>query len=236
MKNIPRIYLNENLETGKSFSISKDTEHYLSRVMRTDEFLVFNNGQEFHAKLATQDNMPYALCLMPSGRLDPSNDLTLAFAPIKQSRLEEMLSMATQTGVRKLQPVITERVNEHRVKWDRVRKIIIESAEQSGRNSVPELAEPVKFDEFLSKTESREPKAELFFADERTVDNNASRLTPYVSRQNDTVVLIGPEGGFSEREFAALDNADATGISLGPTVLRAETAAVAAIAALSHKA
>lgn len=233
MRNIPRIYLNENLEVGKSFPISKDIAHYLKDVMRTDKCLVFNNGEEFEAEL-----VPDSRFLVPTsktGRPDPSNELTLAFAPIKQARLEEMLSMATQMGVARLQPVVTDRVNEHHVKWDRIRKIIIEAAEQSGRNSVPELMEPMEFDAFLEGT------GDLVFADERLANPHprvSSSLTLARNsipprkrgRKSPGTILIGPEGGFSEKEFAALDVAGAAGISLGKTILRAETAAVAAIA------
>ena len=218
MKNIPRIYIDEPLAGGKQVKLSDGALHYLQKVMRADKFLAFNGGKEFHADLSVIGS--------ETGRADPSNGLTLAFAPIKQARLEEMLSMATQMGVAKLQPVITDRVNEHHVKWDRIRKIIIEAAEQSGRNSVPLLAASRKFDEFLQMQKN------LVFADERLTDSGIipDNFAQAQNFRNDTTILIGPEGGFSDKEFAALDKAVAVGIGLGKTILRAETAAVAAIA------
>jgi len=192
--------------------------------MRTDRCLVFNYGKEFKAELSVVSCS--LLVVSPTGRPDPSNNLTLAFAPVKQARMEEMLSMATQMGVKRLQPVITAFVNEHHPKWERIKKIVIEAAEQSGRNSVPELAEPQKFTEFLQGVK------DLVFADERAASPRSfpdSGLALHAPR-NDTIVLIGSEGGFSDAEFDALDKAGATGINLGPTILRAEVAAVVAIA------
>jgi len=213
MKNIPRIYIDEPLVTGKQIKLSANALHYLKKVMRTDKFLAFNGGQEYHANLSAVGHA--------TGRPDPSNNLTLAFAPIRQARLEEMLSMATQLGVAKLVPVVTERTNEHRTNWNRIKKIIIESSEQSGRNNVPELTPLQKFNEFIKAKN-------LFFADERLVHNDAPPTTTFKA----DIILIGPEGGFSDKEFAALDKVGATGISLGKTILRSETAAVVAVAKL----
>jgi len=219
MKNIPRIYIDDPLAPGKPIKLSDEVLHYLKKVMRTDKFLVFNSGQEFHADLSVIG--------APTGRPDPSGNFTLAFAPIRQARLEEMLAMCTQLGVAKLQPIVTERTTQHHINWNRIKKIIIESSEQSGRNSIPELATPQKFDEFIKNKN-------LFFADERFANDSLSASCLMLPVQNDCVVLIGPEGGFSDTEFAALDNAGAIGISLGKTILRAETAAVVAITKLVH--
>ncbi|MCL2369180.1 MAG: 16S rRNA (uracil(1498)-N(3))-methyltransferase [Alphaproteobacteria bacterium] len=226
MKNMPRIYINENLETGKEIPVSKDIAHYLQKVMRTDKCLVFNNGVEYNATIHESRFTIHGA----TAHTDPSNNITLAFAVIKQSRMEEMLNMAAQMGVARLIPVITDRVNEKFPKWERIKKIITEAAEQSGRNSIPILENPQKFGEFLGTRHQAPGTSDLFFADERTTNNtNAQCLMPS-AHHNDKVILIGPEGGFSNTEFDALDNAGAIGISLGKTILRAETAAVVAIA------
>ena len=247
MQNLPRIFIDAPLEVGKSFPLTHDQLHYLQKIMRVSakpkqsiehkaygideaEFLIFNKGQEFGAKLVTEKSMPYALCLMLSERVDPSNNLIFAFAPIKQSRMEEMLNAATQMGVAKLQPVITDRTVERFSKWERIRKIIIEASEQSGRNSVPELLPPQKFFEFLRGLGIGDRG--LVFADERFV-HDATRQSPVPNPQppqKPQAVFVGPEGGFSPAEFAALDAAGAVGISLGKTILRAEVAAVVALA------
>lgn len=232
MKNIPRIYLSQKIMTGQVIPADKDTVHYLQKVMRTDKCLVFNDGVEFNAKLAPIENngkiMHYELCIMDStNHLDPSNDVTFCFAPIKKT--DDMLNMVTQMGVAKLQPVITERTVAHHINWKRMEKIIIEASEQSNRNSVPELMPAQKFDEFLQEAGTGSRK--LYFADERTAyTNNEYRITN--NDKNGITVFVGPEGGFSSAEFDALDKSGAHPMSLGKTILRAEVAAVAALAKL----
>ena len=137
-------------------------------------------------------------------------------------------------GVARFQPVITERTNAHHINWARMKKIAIEASEQSGRNNVPQIAQPVKFDEFI-RNRNKEQEG-IAFADERMASNDKSNLPIpcSCSYQNGYAVLIGPEGGFSDNEFAALDEIGATGISLGPTILRAEVAAVVAITKAIH--
>jgi 16S rRNA (uracil1498-N3)-methyltransferase len=226
MQNLPRIFLNENLEAGKSFPLAKDQLHYLTKVMRLKdnaEILIFNNGLEFVAKIANCS----LIIANSTNRSDPSNNITLCFAPIK--RLDEMLNMATQMGVAKLQPVITERTTARHTNWDRMRKIITEAAEQSGRNSVPELLPEIKFKDFIKGQMDKRADGQLIFADERKAGQNTNyglSICPSALLS----IFIGPEGGFSEGEFSALDAAGAIPLSLGKTILRAETAAVAALA------
>ena len=120
-------------------------------------------------------------------------------------------------GVARFVPVVTERTVAHHVNWSRMKKIAIESAEQSNRNSVPEISEPIPFAKLDLKN--------LAFADERTAYNPKSN---YEIPSNIQSILVGPEGGFSDSEFAALDNAGAVSVTLGKTILRAELAAVIA--------
>ena len=216
MQNIPRIFLDEFLETGKTVPANKDVVHYLRRVMRRDSCLVFNNGDEYSACLI--DNDKNILIGEKTEHTDPSNNLTLYFAPIK--RLDDLLNMATQMGVKKLQPVITNRTVANHINWNRMRKIVIEASEQSGRNSVPELCAPVKFEDLdFSK---------IVIADERA--GHGKEIVNSIDLQNDVYgVFVGPEGGFSESEFEKMDMAGVKTISLGKTILRAEVAAVVAI-------
>ncbi|MDR2412879.1 MAG: 16S rRNA (uracil(1498)-N(3))-methyltransferase [Rickettsiales bacterium] len=218
MKNLPRIFINEQIEAGKSYLLTAAQSHYLTKVMRVGRCLIFNNGLEFSAELAGDSK--YLVAGAQTGRRDPSNDMTFCFAPVK--KIDEMLNMATQMGVGRMQPVITERTVARHANWGRIEKIIIEASEQSGRNSIPELAAPIIMDSWIKKQREK-----IVFADERLAhcDSHSANL-PF----RPSVLLIGPEGGFSPAEFAALDNAGAVGISLGKTILRAETAAVAALA------
>jgi 16S rRNA (uracil1498-N3)-methyltransferase len=215
MQNLPRIFINEKLEIGKQIRLSSEQSHYLTKVMRTDKCLIFNDGFEFLTSITDS----VLNIINKTEHADPSNKIVFCFAPIKQSRMEEMLNAATQMGVAVLQPVITDRTTERFPKWQRIEKIIIEASEQSGRNSVPKLLPPIKF--------SGLDKNNLIFADERFAHENKADTGKL---KNCSSILIGPEGGFSPTEFAALDGDVAVGISLGKTILRAETAAVAALA------
>jgi 16S rRNA (uracil1498-N3)-methyltransferase len=152
----------------------------------------------------------------PTSHVDPSNDIVLMFSPIK--RTDDLLNMATQMGVRAFLPVITQRTNANHINWERMQKIVIEAAEQSNRNSVPVIKTPIKFSSLDLKG--------VVFADERAAYGHKVN----VGAGDITSILIGPEGGFSDAEFVALDAAGAYGISLGKTILRAELAAAVAIA------
>ena len=213
MQNIPRIFINEKLEPGKSVVIDKDVVHYLRRVMRRDDCLVFNNGDEYSAKLSVDNNN--MIIGEKTDHIDPSNDLMLYFAPIKKT--DELVNMATQMGVGTFVPVITNRTVAGHVNWDRIRKIMIEACEQSNRNSVPQLMDPVKFDDL--------DLSGLIVADERFAHGKENTDKKISGKR----LLIGPEGGFSPAEFEKMDKAGVLGLSLGKTILRAETAATVAI-------
>lgn len=214
MKNIPRIFVGENIASGMVIPVERSVSHYLTRVMRTTECLVFGNGNEYSAVLS--DDGRFFSVGAQTAHPDPSNNIRLMFAPIK--RTDDLLNMATQMGVAEFLPVITARTNANHINWERMQKIVIEASEQSNRNSVPKILNPIKFSEL--------DLSDVVFADER-----AAYGKELPSGAGDvTSILIGPEGGFSEEEFNALDAAGARGISLGKTILRAELAASIAIA------
>lgn len=219
MQNIPRIFINQNLKTGNIISVDKNVIHYLRHVMRRKDCLVFNNGDEYHAILSDNDNN--MIIGDKTDYKDPSNDLILYFAPIK--KLDEMLNMVTQLGVGVLQPVITERTVARHVNWERMQKIIIEASEQSGRNSIPKLLEPIKF-------------KDVNFTDLIVADERAAHGKDIISDvKNHKKIFVGPEGGFSQQEFDIMDQSGAKGLSLGKTVLRAEVAAVVAVTKVINK-
>lgn len=213
MKNIPRIFVGNNVSENITLPVARDVAHYLTKVMRTGQFLAFGGGREFNATLSDDDK--HMIIGSETEHTDPANDITLMFAPIK--RTDDLINMATQMGIKAFQPVITARTVAHHINWQRMNKIATEAAEQSNRNSVPTILPPIKFAD-LDKTN-------IWFADERAayganIKNQAKQTKS---------ILIGPEGGFSDEEFAELDKANAHGISLGKTILRAEVAAVVAI-------
>ena len=214
MKNIPRIFVGENIASGMVIPVERSVSHYLTRVTRTTECLVFGNGNEYSAVLS--DDGRVLTVGAQTAHPDPSNNIRLMFAPIK--RTDDLLNMATQMGVAEFLPVITARTNANHINWERMQKIVIEASEQSNRNSVPKILNPIKFSEL--------DLSDVVFADER-----AAYGKEFPSGAGGvTSILIGPEGGFSEDEFNALDAAGARGISLGKTILRAELAASIAIA------
>ena len=214
MKNIPRIFVGENIECGIDIPVGRDVSHYLTRVMRTKDCLVFGNGCEYSAVLS--DDGKFLTVGAQTGHSDPSNNIRLMFAPIK--RTDDLLNMATQMGVAEFLPVITARTNANHINWERMQKIVVEAAEQSNRNTVPKILKPIKFTEL--------DLLNVVFADERAAYGKDLK-----SGTGDiNSILVGPEGGFSDDEFNALDTAGARGISLGKTILRAELAASIAIA------
>lgn len=212
MKNIPRIFAGNDLAVGKTVPIAPDVARYLTRVMRRTDCVAFGGGAEYSACIS--DDGRALLIGDKTDHADPSNDLTLMFAPIK--RTDDLINMATQMGIAKFLPVITEHTVAQHINWERMRKIAVEAAEQSNRNSVPEILPPVRFGELNLSN--------IAFADER-----AAYGADAPHHTDAKFILVGPEGGFSTAEFAALDAAGARGISLGKTILRAELAAVIAI-------
>jgi len=219
MQNVPRIYLNENLESGKVFPIDKDVVHYLRRVMRRDDCLVFNKGAEYSARL-TEDNKSIVVG-EKTNRVDPSNDIVFYFSPIKKT--DELLNMVTQMGVAVIQPVVTERTVANHINWNRMKKIIVEAAEQSNRNSIPELKAPIKFDDLDLNN--------LIVADERFAHDFEKKENYKKSNR----IFVGPEGGFSPKEFEKMDGTGVIGLSLGKTILRAEVAGVVSVAKVLNK-
>ena len=141
MKNIPRIFIGDNIHSGAIVPLEKSVAHYLIRVMRTDTCLVFGGGREFNANVSPDNK--FLIIGDETSHQDPSNDITLMFAPIK--RTDDLLNMATQMGVARFQPVITARTVANHINWERMKKIVIESSEQSNRNSVPEILAPKNF-------------------------------------------------------------------------------------------
>jgi 16S rRNA (uracil1498-N3)-methyltransferase len=152
------------------------------------------------------------------------------FAPLKHARLDYMVQKAVELGVSRLQPILTRNSQVGRINLDRMKANAVEAAEQCGILTLPEIAPAVTFDEMLA---ARDPARLLIFCDENAeVADPIAALMPYrTAHACPLAVLVGPEGGFAERERAALVGLpNVVRISLGPRILRADTAAVAALA------
>src|SRR5690348_13869984 len=235
----PRLYDDAPLKAGEQVALDRDSTNYLRNVLRLktgDGILVFNSRDgEWQARLQSEGKRALALELGEQVRPQPLYpfDLHYLFAPIKHARLDYMVEKAVELGVTKLQPVLTRHTQVTRVNTERMRANAIEAAQQCGILTLPEIAAPISFKTMLSELADT---VMLVYCDEEatvTPPNLAlMEVRPVVTDHAMPVaVLIGPEGGFSEEERAALlERANALRLSLGPRVLRADTAAVAALA------
>ena len=216
--------------------LSRDEAHYLFSVMRLGpgaELRVFNGRDgEWAAEVAEAGKRGGLLTAVtqtaPQAVLP---DLWLLFAPVKKARTDFIVEKAAELGVARIQPVLTDYTNAERVRVDRMAAHVREAAEQSGGTVLPEVAAPVKLSALLDRWE---PERRLMFCDEAAAGREfCGDVVPEMSRFPPPcpwAILIGPEGGFSpaERErLRALPFAHT--VSLGPRILRAETAAVAAV-------
>lgn len=223
----PRLYIDQPLGLDVAPLIEGAAAHYLLGVMRQrpgDPLLLFDNRSgEWLATIA--DAGKRSLTVRIERRMrerEAVPDLWLCFAPVKKARLDWIIEKATELGIARLQPVITERTIVERVKRERLEAQIVEACEQCGRTALPELADPVKLPHLL---ESWPAGRALLFADEAGGAPLASVDAPAPA-----AILTGPEGGFTDRERdLLLGHAAVRRIALGPRILRAETAAIAAI-------
>ena len=224
----PRLFVDQPLGEGAGVTLDAAQANYLVNVMRlkpgSPVRLFDDRTGEWVAALgdATRQRATLTVSTMLRGR-EAGPDLWLLFAPIKRGRIDWLVEKATELGVARLQPVITHRTIVDRLNLDRLRAHMIEAAEQCDRTALPELAEPVKLDRMLREWPAGRA---LVFADE----TGGAPLTA-AAPPPPAAILIGPEGGFTPDERAAIRATPAAvPVSLGPRILRADTAAAAAIA------
>ena len=229
---LQRLYVKSGLAHGAVIALEKDQAHYLGNVLRLkpgDALLLFNGSDgEWCAELSAIGKKGGEARVMHQTRpQDEGPDLHYLFAPLKRARLDYMAQKATELGASALRPVITRHTVAERVKTDRLLANAVEAAEQCGILRVPEVMEPEKLSKIIAGwDESRL----LIFADEAAP--HASPIEALQTRPKAKLaVLVGPEGGFEREERAALlAKPFVLPISLGPRVMRADTAAVAALA------
>lgn len=230
-----RLFVEAPLPGRGTLALEKEQSHYLANVMRQkvgDKAVLFNGTDgEWSAEVVSVEKRSVSLRILEKTRDQvPEPNLTLAFAPIKKARLDFMAQKATELGAAHLHPIFTRRTIVDRVKTERLHANAIEAAEQCERLNVPEIHEAVKLDKFLSTLSN---DTMIMFCDEdksgKTAHNALIDL-PDDLKTRPWVVLIGPEGGFDDTERAAIRKRDNTVVvSLGPRVLRADTAAMAAL-------
>lgn len=227
-----RLYVNASLEAGAEIVLPGDQARYLATVMRQrhgGRVALFNGCDgEWVAEISWLGKRDSGLVVLHRVRAQSAPpDLWLCFAPVKKARTDFIAEKACELGCRRLVPVFTRFTNSERVRTDRLSAHAVEAAEQCGLLSVPEIAEPVHLDGLLA---GWPPDRKLMFCDESGTAPPA-RSVVEAAGPGPWAVLIGPEGGFAAEETDRLRRAGyAHPVSLGPRVLRADTAAVAALA------
>ncbi len=241
--NAERLFTDHPLGAGASVALSPDQANYLLNVLRLsegDQILVFNGRDgEWRAEIAQTGKRTATLLAMERVRAQEQGpDLDYLFAPLKRSRLDYMVQKATEMGASRLRPVITRRTIAERVNTHRMRANAIEAAEQCGILAVPEVMEPEKLDKVVA---AWDPARLLVFCDEAAdiagpiaaLEERARTMgyAPLAGARPRLAVLIGPEGGFDRQEREMLlEQRFTLALSLGPRIMRADTAAVAALA------
>ena len=224
MSNI-RLFFQESLSFNLISKLDKSQSHYLAKVMRTnigENFSLFNQNGEWEAKITkiTKGIVEFSITKKLRSNTD-EKEIWLAFAPIKLNYLNLMIQKATELGVTKFIPILTERTIVRKINQNRINKIIVEASEQSNRLKVPKLEEIVKLENFLKSNQ----KTNIIFGDLNTENSNLS-----IKDIEPLCVLIGPEGDFTVKERERiLKLKNIIPLKINENILRSETAAISMI-------
>jgi 16S rRNA (uracil1498-N3)-methyltransferase len=233
----PRLFVEAPLKAGRTIELSRAQANYLRNVLRLRDgapVLVFNGRDGEWRTNIRSDRKSAVLEIVEQTRPQTAaGDLEYLFAPLKQARLDYMVQKAVEMGVSRLVPLLTQHAQTRRVNLERMRANAIEAAEQCGILNLPEIAEPMRLDDLIA---GWTPDRLLVFCDEDA--ESADPVAALSPAPSDGLVgpmpvslLIGPEGGFSQEEREALrELPNVIRLALGPRILRADTAAVAALA------
>ena len=231
---LQRLFIDQPLKQGSMIDLEREQANYLLNVLRLkdDSQLLVFNGQdgEWLTNLKQEGRKKAVLTLVEQTRAQPEpSDLVVLFAPIKVGRLEYMVQKMVEMGAGTIQPVFTDHTQLHKINEKRLSANILEAAEQCGVLSIPELKPAMKLSQLLSDWDETR---QIIFCDEGTETNNPLSQLRTQSTEK-FALLIGPEGGFSAQERETLQSLNhVTPIPLGPRILRADTALVAAMAVL----
>jgi len=226
-----RLFFPENLSTNLSLTLDKSQSHYLIKVMRINignNFSLFNQNGEWEARITkiTKGIVEF-LIIKKIRSKDNDKEIWLAFAPIKINYLNFIIQKATELGVSKFTPILTERTVVRKINEKRINKIIIEASEQSNRLKVPKLEEMLKLDNFLKLNQ----KTNIIFGD---LNTNNTKL--HVKNTEPLCILIGPEGDFTEKEREKiLKLKNIIPLKINENILRAETAAISMISIIAFQ-
>ena len=225
-----RLYFSNKIQSELTSHLTKDQSHYVKDVMRLkvgDLLSIFNDQGEWNAKIENYEKNKANIKILEKVRnMKNENNIWLAFSPIRQNPLNFMIQKTTELGIQKFIPIICERSIVKDINIERIKKIIIESSEQSNRISIPNITKKESLINFLNLFPK---KGRIIFCD---INCKKSNLKNILSKkiEGPTCVLIGPEGDFSENERQSIIDLNQTfSISLASNILRAETAAIAAV-------
>ena len=230
MSNI-RLFFPESLSTNLTLKLDKSQSHYLTKVMRTNigkNFSLFNQNGEWEAEITkiTKGIVEFLITKKIRSN-DNQKEIWLAFAPVKLNYLNLMIQKATELGVSKFIPILTERTIVRKINEKRLNKIIVEASEQSNRLKVPKLEEIVKLDNFLKFNQ----KTNIIFGD---LNTNNKKLN--INTINPLCILIGPEGDFTTKEREKiLKFKNIISLKINENILRSETAAISMISIIAYK-
>ena len=226
-----RLFFKENLSDNLNSNLDKSQSHYISKVMRIKEgesFSLFNDSGEWEAKInEVKKGIVNFIIVKKLKNSENNSEIWLAFTPIKLNYLNFMIQKATELGVTKFIPILSERTMVRDLNSERLNKVIIEASEQSNRIKLPKLEKLVKFKDFIKLYKD----TDIVFG-----DLNSSNDQIKINKDSPVCILIGPEGDFSENERKEiLDLKNVKSLKINKNILRAETAAISIISIISFK-
>ncbi|SCY88056.1 16S rRNA (uracil(1498)-N(3))-methyltransferase [Microvirga guangxiensis] len=232
--NAPRLCVDSQLQKNARIALDRAQANYLLNVLRLkdgESVLIFNGQDgEWRAEISVEGRKSADLvCVEQTRPQEARPDLIYAFAPLKHARLDYMVQKAVEMGAGVLQPVITRRTQSTRVNLERMRSNAIEAAEQCGVITIPEVRDEENLERFLKGLEK--DRVLVFCDEDAAVANPVEALAKLGNKGSGVAVIVGPEGGFTDQERALVAAHErCVCVSLGPRILRADTAAVAALA------
>lgn len=234
---LPRLFVDVDLARASEITLNKDQSLYLAAVLRKsvgDEVVLFNGRDgAWLCRLTSDSKKSVALATIEIvAQQTPKSDFWYGFAPLKSERLDYVIQKAVEMGAGTIQPVMTQFTQVHRLKTERLQANAIEAAEQCEVLSVPTIADDITLEKLLADWPNEHGTRKLIFADEGEASSSPLEALSALKGQK-VGLLIGPEGGFSDAEREKLRaQSFVIPISLGPRILRADTAAVAAMAVI----
>ena len=229
-----RLFFPESLSLNLSSKLDKSQSHYLIKVMRIkvgESFSLFNKSGEWEAKInEISKGVVEFIVIKQLRHKENSKEVWLAFSPIKSNYFNFMIQKATELGVTKFVPIITDRTIVRKINYERVKKITIEAAEQSNRLMVPKIEKAQNLKSFLEKNNN---KVNMIFCD---IDTKNQKLDSKIKKEIKPIcIIIGPEGDFTENEREQILNfKDLQSLKINNNILRSETAVISAISIINY--